>query len=585
MGSDGKKYLDEVIDFKTHIAPYFYIEINAGVGAGKSTWIENLITRGIDGHVPRILYITSRRAKVDETFETYKEYDEDSGASFSRSIGIIPEEAVNDEDTWESLDLKSVVCTNAFLAAYLKNTYDPRKVGTHIYNTFDIIVVDEVHSLVLDATYQDAPFYVQELIEDCISTYEAIHYGDERFMFDGSEMRCKHLIVMTGTPEAIGPLFLCGKTPAIRWNFMDKCKNVMPQRIFFVEKNVLNPMIAKMLRRGKRIVYYSNHTRTPDEVCQNLGIDKEVVVTSFSDDEKRKRLEREDPLSFARMIEVEKSLKENCLIPDSVKLFVTTARYKEGVNINNDVDVVFVEAHNQSDVVQMVGRVRKGVKWVVIVVDSEGFSRNIITENLEMSFAGDIVNPLNALWDVKKDEWRNKHKQESIDEQEKSFEMEKRKYVEFIESKSPFLKYSPIRGLFMFYDLKKYGNDYLDKSNALWERARPKESYYKLVEKWFPESTIQKTVVTAYKQAWDYWNTWNDIGIRVWDCSGAKVSEECKYTPEERDEIENGLGQIYNWRFKKLNKLLEIFSSYECKRGGKNKKGSYYYYFVDRGEE
>lgn len=130
----------------------------------------------------------------------------------------------------------------------------------------------------------------------------------------------------------------------------------------------------------------------------------------------------------------------------------------------------------------------------------------------------------------------------------------------------------------MFYDLKKYGNDYLDKSNALWERARPKESYYKLVEKWFPESIIQKTVVTSYKQAWDYWNTWNDIGIRVWDCSGAKVSEECKYSQEEKDAIEKGLGKIYNWRYKKINKLLELFSSYKCKRGGKN--GNNYYYFV-----
>ena len=56
-----------------------------------------------------------------------------------------------------------------YISAYLKNIYDPEDPMTHIWNKFDAIVVDEVHSLVTDSTYQSATFDVLELIREYLA--------------------------------------------------------------------------------------------------------------------------------------------------------------------------------------------------------------------------------------------------------------------------------------------------------------------------------------------------------------------------------------------------------------------------------
>lgn len=71
------KYLAELIDYSRDIEPYSFVQIFAGVGSGKNTFIENLIrgdytVRAADGTTKKgkpltVLLITSRRAKVNET--------------------------------------------------------------------------------------------------------------------------------------------------------------------------------------------------------------------------------------------------------------------------------------------------------------------------------------------------------------------------------------------------------------------------------------------------------------------------------------------------------------------------------------
>ena len=38
---------------------------------------------------------------------------------------------------------QSVVCTNAFIEKYLQYVYDPKDITTHLWELFDMIVVDE----------------------------------------------------------------------------------------------------------------------------------------------------------------------------------------------------------------------------------------------------------------------------------------------------------------------------------------------------------------------------------------------------------------------------------------------------------
>lgn len=72
----GDKYLSQVISYERNIEPYHFVQIYAGVGSGKNYFINQLIngytetrpdksTYNVPPH--RVLCITSRRAKVDET--------------------------------------------------------------------------------------------------------------------------------------------------------------------------------------------------------------------------------------------------------------------------------------------------------------------------------------------------------------------------------------------------------------------------------------------------------------------------------------------------------------------------------------
>ena len=61
-------YLSDAIFYETNIAPYRYIQIYAGVGSGKNTFINRFVNGDPETKIPKmiVLVITSRRSKVDE---------------------------------------------------------------------------------------------------------------------------------------------------------------------------------------------------------------------------------------------------------------------------------------------------------------------------------------------------------------------------------------------------------------------------------------------------------------------------------------------------------------------------------------
>ena len=143
----GKKYLSEVIDYERDIEPYSLIEIYAGVGAGKDHWVTDLVEQ----QGKSILLITSRKATAQAQAN---EIDGDRWINSERlscqGIGIKSQ--------------KKVVVTNAGLEKFVKEKYDPNNEKTHIWKYFDLIILDEAHSLVTDATFTDSPFYVMDFL-------------------------------------------------------------------------------------------------------------------------------------------------------------------------------------------------------------------------------------------------------------------------------------------------------------------------------------------------------------------------------------------------------------------------------------
>jgi hypothetical protein len=59
----------------------------------------------------------------------------------------------------------SCVCNNWQIEYYMKHKFQANNPQTYLWNFFDIIIIDEIHSLSTDATYADAPFYLFDFIK------------------------------------------------------------------------------------------------------------------------------------------------------------------------------------------------------------------------------------------------------------------------------------------------------------------------------------------------------------------------------------------------------------------------------------
>lgn len=394
-------YLSDVISCETDIAPYRYVQIYAGVGSGKNKFINRFVNGDPKRRILNmiVMVITSRRSKVDELHA-------DEGASYACCVGKLGNmtSEVYDEGDWErfqahlrtiksacgdqSFYKKSVACTNAFIESYIRNVYNPADPGTHLWNLFDIIVVDEFHALVMDASYQSAPFYVNSLIWEIAYRH---HRADEKEAKnvdnpEASILRplCKHLVLMTGTPDTVRKYPVPYIEPHVL-DMMDVCVNVVPKNVYFLDRKQARDLIERFLADNRRCIYFTNHATLPEEFCKGTTIDLSTVAVSFSKKELRNLLaacakipesqRTEDGQKkaqiYTNMLAVENSISNGGLIPSQFSLLLTTSRNKEGINIKSeDINDVFVESHNISDIKQMAGRVRHGTENLYIIVDS-----------------------------------------------------------------------------------------------------------------------------------------------------------------------------------------------------------------------
>ena len=73
-----------------------------------------------------------------------------------------PTKTIDSPNGWgeHTVYLRSCVNTNAKIEWNIKQNYLHCDNTTHPWERFDFIVIDEVHSVLADASYQSAPFYV-----------------------------------------------------------------------------------------------------------------------------------------------------------------------------------------------------------------------------------------------------------------------------------------------------------------------------------------------------------------------------------------------------------------------------------------
>lgn len=517
-----------------------------------------------------VLVITSRRSKVNELLTEDDLPADGKVGKWDSYHYLYDDEFEKIEPTGKYLTLedeyglaykvfqRSVVCTNAFIEKYLQYRYQPQNITTHLWELFDLIVIDEAHSLVLDASYQSAPFYVSELIREFIERHKQAEKDPEHYRAP----RCGNLLLMTGSAAPMKQLSLPAVPHVI--DRMEACINVVPHNIHFLTLNEAKQQLKRQLAAGEKAVYFTNHTPKLAEFCSEAGISTDKVAVSFSKKENREKLSADNAAAYDRMVCVEESIAQTNLIPDDVCLWLTTSRNKEGINIENkDIDHLYVESHIQSDIIQMAGRIRVGVKHMYIIVDSSDNYSNewkneadFCQQELASSFSsvGSLDNGCNDFLQTLcirngLEHFFNEKKSETTAYSKSKTGKPIADYIDYIHEKFPYIRYSYFDNTFRFYRMRKVSRalqrQELRRFNEALETSGAIEDLFR---QWFPTAKVHSYISPEEKQNAQARAYLEKLGIT--DSSKRFTSTACR-------EILEKLNSIYGENLTSINSLLK----------------------------
>ena len=608
--------VSEVLDYEHDLDPYDLVMLYAGIGSGKNTFAENLINGKEELRIPKklVLLITSRKSKVLETLSDDK-IDVSHVIGDGRTVedvlcntpfGLDPYTRYLDNDEWGEgthIYQRSAVVTNAFIEKYHQYVYDPKDPRTHLWNRFDVIIVDEVHSLVTDSTYQSAPFYVKLLIQETVRRIRRdrknVAKPQEQRDSNISKPICQQVIMMTGTPEAVKKFELFPELHLL--DFRDKCRNVGPKNLHFIDKEMAEEMLREQLARGERVVYFSNHVVPVDTWATNYDIPREKVAMQFSDKERLKELEKQSEIQkkacnrkgekcpetdYDKLMDVQTKLAQTYMIRDDIQLFVTTSKNKEGININNkDIHHVYIEDRSLTNIRQMAGRLREGVEHAYVIVDAS--DHNDYEHCMERPVAEMLCN-LNVAWDP--DDERCIHfgdemleavcKRNGVHDLRSNRNSKHRayddeypqvgQYIDFVTDKMKYLQYDYYRNKLRFNQLRVAGREFAKSERELFQAAMlSEEDLLRVFSPAFPGTHIHPPQS-------------KELQARTYLEEAMRSHQDGLYTTEELDRIAQGLDVILNSkkkRAKRKNTVVQrnrVFHAmgYFCKRTYKKTKNN-----------
>lgn len=457
------QYLSDMINYQNDIMPYRFIQIYSGVGSGKNRWIQNQAKDG-----KRVLLITSRQITADAQAQKL-------GADRWIDLDKLLDRADREFECLYTDITRCVVCTNSGFARFVRDRFSPSDSQTYLWNKFDLIVLDECHSLSTDATFADDPFYIEKFIRFAIK----------------QPSKCK-FIFMTGT---LSPIQWLLDDQAQRVHFVDyfeQCRHVTPEEVKIVSESYARQKILyTLLGSGGRIIYFVNTIKSMVSSIKFLtshGIGEDDIGVLYANSE--------DDAYFSetlikRKAAVIDSLKNHECLPANVRILFTTSKGKEGININNaDIPVMYCESHYAADLVQMAGRVRNGLHTLYII-------RNAAQTCDHLShFSADInrncVETINRTY---RDYLSNFCVSNST---ERTFSTE-RQLITTVEKMFVCIRYSNISRRFEAYEgkihgIQAYAKGIRDFSEYIEHWSEPVNQAgdcgSQLFKKWFPYSTI-----------------------------------------------------------------------------------------------
>lgn len=450
------KYLSEVINYEKDIVPYKLIQIYSGVGSGKNYWVQTLAEQGLS-----ILFITSR--KITAAVQA-----QNMGAKEFIDIEQWHRNTIAGKPTGSHQYLVS--CTNSGLESYARKKYDPDNPNALIWNFFDLVVLDEAHSVITDATFADSAFQVW------------------RFILQVTKQKgcdCK-VILMSGTPEPLEKLILNETREDERFKYLpyyDKCHHVDPKEVVIRQENktvAAAKEIQKYHKKGQRIIYFTSSIGNILQLIEDLfklGITENDIGVSFSDEEKKNKF---SDYMLEKKEKIETCLKETELLPNDVKIFLTTTKNKEGINIQNtDIKIMFAESSQRAELIQMAGRVRNGLDKLIVMYNlSRNYSNTI--NKWRRNFAKQSIQHVTDIYSA------------FIEEYEQPTE---RQIIADVENDFPYIRFNFFLRKFYYYREREYGEELavrdrekLEEWIDCWDDViTPGKEYF---QEWFPFSVV-----------------------------------------------------------------------------------------------
>ena len=116
-------------------------------------------------------------------------------------------------------------------------------------------------------------------------------------------------------------------------DYFEICNHVEPKKVIIRQEDkpwTVAKVIKKYYKNKKRVIYFTSSIGHIGQLIKDLrkqGIAEADIGVSFTDETKKDEI----PLSvFERKKEIEESLMATELLPDDVKIFLTTTKNKEG---------------------------------------------------------------------------------------------------------------------------------------------------------------------------------------------------------------------------------------------------------------
>lgn len=555
---NSKPRLTDLVDLEKDIVPYNLNIIYAGVGSGKNSIIVGYHDEktNYDGLAEkyRVLLITSRTAKVKETKK------DPNGKRLLTDI-----RHMNDVK-WDKLKSRSVICTNAHFQKRVEDWWDPILDTRAFWEKFDFIVIDEVHSLVTDATFAGSSSILYYFIEHLCSQYSSNN---------NPKVKIPKLVLMSGTPEPVAPLIKPYNPHVL--DYRRTAINISPDEYCIINYQKTKEKIKEKLKQNERVVYYLTVFDKIDDIISealNIGISEKQIVVSVSDSTVNRELYKTYPTIFKNKVFFEEDLTKE-QISDDFLLIITNSKNKEGINIKSKLGLLVMETHFQPDIVQICGRFRNGILSATIVSDARQFqipAPYIEEQRYQWSYG---LNSANSYLEQILEE-------EKIDPNNESVYTNERVtgFIEYIEKGSRFLRYNPFKGRFdenrCFLQAYNYYNqsimefyDFSNDPSSILQYAPTKKTTIRICTEY---ATVTESIT-------DYF-----IKKHI-------VVGETILTHEQGVEMVNDLNELCKKicknprKYSQLKSLLKVFG-YDIKRIGKLEKGRFIIIpYVPKGKE